>query len=87
MNPEDEVPDSSLMTKFRKIRIQTEELLEEMLGKTIRQAIERDMWQSTCRSSVKSKDSISAALREAKEELGIKLERTNGKFMKRIKVW
>jgi segregation and condensation protein A len=39
MNPEDATVDSSLLTKFRKTRI-TEDILEEMLGETVRQAIE-----------------------------------------------
>jgi len=47
MNPEDEVPDSSLLTKFRKTRIKKEELLEEMLGESIKQAIEKGLIKST----------------------------------------
>ena len=39
MNPEDEPVDSSLLTKFRKTRI-TEDILEEMLAETVKQAIE-----------------------------------------------
>jgi len=45
MNPEDEAIDSSLMTKFRKTRI-TEDILEEMLGETVRQAIEKGIIKS-----------------------------------------
>src|SRR5450830_1397062 len=40
LDPEDEMVDPSLMTKFRKTRI-TEDILEEMLKETIRQAIEK----------------------------------------------
>ena len=40
MNPEDEPVDPSLLTKFRKTRI-TQEILEEMLSETVRQAIEK----------------------------------------------
>jgi transposase len=45
MNPEDETIDSSLMTKFRKTRI-TEDILEDMLGETVRQAIEKGLIKS-----------------------------------------
>jgi len=45
MNPEDEPVDPSLMTKFRKTRI-TEDILEDMLGETVRQAIEKDLIKS-----------------------------------------
>jgi IS5 family transposase len=46
MNPEDEVPDSSLLTKFRKMRIRNEDILNEMLGETIRQAVEKGLVKS-----------------------------------------
>jgi transposase len=45
LNPEDEPVDSSLMTKFRKTRI-TEDILEEMLGETVRQAKEKGVIKS-----------------------------------------
>ena len=45
MNPEEKPVDSSLMTKFRKTRI-TEDILEEMLGETVRQAIEKGIIKS-----------------------------------------
>jgi hypothetical protein len=45
MNPEEEPVDSSLMTKFRKTRI-TEDMLEDMLGETVRQAIEKGLIKS-----------------------------------------
>jgi len=45
LNPEDEIIDSSLMTKFRKTRI-TEDILEEMLYETVRQAIEKGIINS-----------------------------------------
>ena len=45
MNPEDEPVDSSLMTKFRKTRI-TDDILEEMLRETVRQAIEKGIIKS-----------------------------------------
>ena len=45
INPEDSVADSSLLTKFRKTRI-TEDILEEMLGETIQQAIEKGLIKS-----------------------------------------
>lgn len=43
--PEDNTIDSSLLTKFRKTRI-TEDILEEMLTETIRQAIEKGLVKS-----------------------------------------
>ena len=45
MNPEDEPADSSLMTKFRKTRI-TEDILEEMLAETVKQAIDKGLIKS-----------------------------------------
>lgn len=46
LDPEAEMIDSSLLTKFRKTRI-TEDILEEMLRETIRQAIEKGLIKST----------------------------------------
>ena len=46
LNPEDELVDSSLLTKFRKTRI-TEDILEEMLKETISQAIAKGLLKST----------------------------------------
>lgn len=45
LNPEDKTVDASLLTKFRKAHI-TEENLEEMLGETVRQAIEKGLIKS-----------------------------------------
>ena len=45
MQPEDKPIDSSLLTKFRKTRI-SEDMLEEMLGETIKQAIEKNLIKS-----------------------------------------
>lgn len=45
LQPEDKTIDSSLLTKFRKTRI-SEDMLEEMLGETIRQAIEKGLIKS-----------------------------------------
>jgi transposase len=45
LDPEAEMVDPSLMTKFRKTRI-TEDILEEMLKETIRQAIEKGIIKS-----------------------------------------
>ena len=45
LEPESEMIDPSLMTKFRKTRI-TEDILEEMLFETIRQAIEKGIIKS-----------------------------------------
>lgn len=46
LDPEDEMIDPSLLTKFRKTRI-TEDILEEMLQETIRQAIDKGIIKST----------------------------------------
>jgi transposase len=45
LDPEDEMIDPSLLTKFRKLRI-TEDILEEMLCETVRQAIEKGLIKS-----------------------------------------
>jgi transposase len=45
LDPEAEIIDPSLMTKFRKTRI-TEDILEEMLRETLRQAIEKGIVKS-----------------------------------------
>lgn len=39
------------------------------------------MWECTGGSVLKGEDSLDAALRESKEELGIKLDRNNGKLI------
>ncbi len=46
LDPEDEMINSSLLTKFRKTRI-TEDILEELLRETIKQAIEKGLVKST----------------------------------------
>lgn len=46
LDPEDELIDSSLLTKFRKTRI-TQDILEEMLRETIRQAAEKGLIKTT----------------------------------------
>jgi len=46
LDPESEMIDPSLLTKFRKTRI-TEDILEEMLRETIRQAIDKGIIKST----------------------------------------
>lgn len=46
MDPEDNIIDSSLLTKFRKTRI-TEDILEQMLKETIKQAIDKGLIKST----------------------------------------
>lgn len=45
LQPEEKTIDSSLLTKFRKTRI-NEDILEEMLGETIRQAIQKGLIKS-----------------------------------------
>jgi transposase len=46
MLPEDEPVDSSLLTKFRKTRI-TQDILDDMLKETVRQAIDKGLVKST----------------------------------------
>ena len=48
---------------------------------------EPNRWQPTCGNVVAGEDSISAALREAKEELGIMLNPENGEMIKRYIAW
>jgi len=46
LDPEDKLVDDSLLTKFRRSRINSEEILEEMLTETVRQAIEKRLIKS-----------------------------------------
>lgn len=46
LDPEDKIPDYSLLSKFRKTRI-SEDILEEFLNETISQAIEKGIIKST----------------------------------------
>jgi isopentenyldiphosphate isomerase len=48
---------------------------------------EPDKWNPVCGSAIAGEDSISAALRETKEELGITLDARNGKLIKRFTGW
>jgi IS5 family transposase len=45
LNPEDDVPDASLLAKFRTLRI-TEEELQEFLNETVRQALDNNIIKS-----------------------------------------
>ncbi len=46
LNPEDEVPSYSLLSIFRNTKIKDENILEEMLKETVRQAIEKGIIKS-----------------------------------------
>jgi 8-oxo-dGTP pyrophosphatase MutT (NUDIX family) len=48
---------------------------------------EANKWQPTSGCAVAGEDSISAALRETKEEIGITLNPQNGKMVKRYIAW
>ena len=48
---------------------------------------EPDKWQPTTGCAIAGEDSMSAALREVKEELGIMLNQENGKMLKRYIAW
>jgi len=90
MNPEDEPVDASLMTKFRKTRI-TEDILEEMLAETVKQAIEKGIIKSrmiiadaTHSKSSARQETPTQILRRLTKELRKELYRTqfeiSGKF-------
>lgn len=46
LDPEDKLIDSSLLTKFRKTRIKNDDILNEMLKETVRQALEKGLIKS-----------------------------------------
>ena len=46
LDPEDKIVDSSLLTKFRKTRIKGDDILNEMLGETVKQAISKGVIKS-----------------------------------------
>jgi len=46
LDPEDKLVDSSLLTKFRKTRIKNDDILNEMLKETVRQAVEKGLIKS-----------------------------------------
>lgn len=48
---------------------------------------EPDKWNPVCGSVIAGEDSISAALRETKEELGITLDTQHGRLIKRFTAW
>ena len=48
---------------------------------------EPNKWNPVCGSAIAGEDSISAALRETKEELGITLDTKNGRLIKRFTCW
>ncbi len=75
LDPEDGIIDSSLMTKFRKTRI-TQDVLEEMLKETIRQAIDKGIIKSnaiiidsTHTSAAARPKSVPQVLRELSKQL------------------
>jgi isopentenyldiphosphate isomerase len=48
---------------------------------------EPDKWNPVCGNVIAGEDSISAALRETEEELGITINAQNGKLIKRFTIW
>jgi isopentenyldiphosphate isomerase len=48
---------------------------------------EPNRWQPTCGCAIAGEDSISAALRETKEEIGVKLNPDSGRMLKRYIAW
>jgi IS5 family transposase len=75
VNPEAGMPDSSLLTKFRKMRL-TEDILSDLLKETVRQAIEKGLIRSnaiivdsTHIRSLAGKETPTAALRRMSKEL------------------
>lgn len=75
LDPEDDVIDASLLTKFRKTRI-SEDILEEMLRETVKQAIEKRLVKSraiivdaTHTSSKSQSESPTIILRELTKKI------------------
>jgi 8-oxo-dGTP pyrophosphatase MutT (NUDIX family) len=48
---------------------------------------EPDRWQPTTGCAIAGEDSITAAMREAKEELGVTLDQSSGRMLKRYLAW
>jgi 8-oxo-dGTP diphosphatase len=44
-----------------------------------------NMWETTCGAAIVGEDSLKAALREVKEEIGIQLSLLNGQYLYRLK--
>lgn len=44
-----------------------------------------NMWETTCGAAIVGDDSLKAALREVKEEIGVDLSPVNGKYLFRLK--
>jgi IS5 family transposase len=90
LEPEESLPDPSLLTKFRKTRI-TEDILEEMLGETVRQAIEKGLIKSRMiivdathsRSSSKH-ETPTQILRRMTKELRKELYRTQNEISEKF---
>ncbi len=83
LNPEDEVPSYSLLSIFRHTKIKDEEILEEMLRETVRQAIERGIIKSnsiivdsTHTNSKTKRKSPTQILREASKNLRKEIYKT-----------
>jgi IS5 family transposase len=75
VNPEAGMPDSSLLTKFRKLRL-TEDILSDLLKETVRQAIEKGLIKSgsilvdsTHIRSLAGRETPTATLRRMSKEL------------------
>lgn len=82
LNPEDSLVDSSLLTKFRKLRI-TDDILEEMLCETVKQAIEKGLIKSsaiivdaTHTKAAAKKETPTQILRKLTKELRKEIYRT-----------
>jgi IS5 family transposase len=88
LNPEDAVPDASLLSKFRKTRL-SEDMLEELLAQTVRQAVEKGIIKSnaiivdsTHTRSRHAAERPTQILREMTKELRKELYKTQSEFQK-----
>jgi transposase len=80
LNPEDKLPDPSLLTVFRKSRLNDEEILEEMLTEIVKQAIEKGLIKGNA-IIVDSTHSKSKGINETPTQM---LRRTSKELRKEI---
>jgi hypothetical protein len=83
LNPEDDAPDDSLLTKFRTLHI-TEEELQEFLNETLRQALDNNIIRSKTiivdSTHSRSKHTPTQILREMTKNLRKEIHRTQNEI-------
>ena len=91
LNPEDEVPSYSLLSIFRHTKIKDEEILEEMLRETVKQAIEKGIIKSnsiivdsTHTNSKTKRKSPTQILREASKNLRKEIYKTEPEWKEKF---